>query len=132
MDEFRILLVDDEIEFVATLSERLSMRKYNVKVATSAVEAMPLIYSYSPHLIILDIRMPEMNGLEFLRLIKKINPTTEVIMLTAYGDVKYVEEAMKEGALEYIIKPIDIRELIIKIEKLREKIQKRGVFSNVK
>ncbi|WP_297211094.1 MULTISPECIES: response regulator [Thermodesulfovibrio] len=131
MEEFRILLVDDEIEFVVTLSERLSMRKYNVKVATSAVEAMPLIYSYSPHLIILDIRMPEMNGLEFLKLIKKINPATEVLMLTAYGDLKYVEEAIKEGALEYIIKPIDIRELIIKIEKLREKIQKRGVFSNV-
>jgi YesN/AraC family two-component response regulator len=131
LEEFRILLVDDEIEFVVTLSERLSMRKYNVKVATSAVEAMPLIYSYSPHLIILDIRMPEMNGLEFLKLIKKINPATEVLMLTAYGDLKYVEEAIKEGALEYIIKPIDIRELIIKIEKLREKIQKRGVFSNV-
>ncbi|MEJ5228344.1 response regulator [Thermodesulfovibrio sp.] len=132
MEELKILLVDDEIDFVTTLSERLSIRNYNVKIATSSVEAMPLIYSYSPHLIILDIRMPEMNGLEFLRLIKKINPTTEVIMLTAYGDVKYVEEAMKEGALEYIIKPIDIRELIIKIEKLREKIQKRGVFSNVK
>lgn len=105
MEELKILLVDDEIDFVTTLSERLSIRNYNVKIATSSVEAMPLIYSYSPHLIILDIRMPEMNGLEFLRLIKKINPTTEVIMLTAYGDVKYVEEAMKEGALEYIIKP---------------------------
>lgn len=47
-------------------------------------------------------------------------------MLTAYGDVKYVEEAMKEGALEYIIKPIDIKELIIKIERVREKIKQRG------
>jgi len=126
LEELKILLVDDEIDFVTTLSERLSIRNYNVKIATSSVEAMPLIYSYSPHLIILDIRMPEMNGLEFLRLIKKINPTTEVIMLTAYGDVKYVEEAMKEGALEYIIKPIDIKELIIKIERVREKIKQRG------
>lgn len=132
MEELRILLVDDEVDFVTTLSERLSMRNYNVKVATSALEAMPFLYGYSPHLIILDIQMPEMNGLEFLKLIKKFSPTTEVIMLTAFGDVKYVEEAMKEGALEYIIKPIDVKELITKIERVKEKIQKRGVSSNVK
>jgi len=126
LEKLKILLVDDEVDFVTTLSERLSMREYDVKFATSSIEAMPLFYSYSPHLIILDIRMPEMNGIEFLKLIKKINPATEVIMLTAYGDVKYVEEAMKEGALEYIIKPIDIKELIIKIERVREKIKQRG------
>ncbi|GLI53869.1 response regulator [Thermodesulfovibrio yellowstonii] len=126
MEKLKILLVDDEVDFVTTLSERLSMREYDVKFATSSIEAMPLFYSCSPHLIILDIRMPEMNGIEFLKLIKKINPAAEVIMLTAYGDVKYVEEAMKEGALEYIIKPIDIKELIIKIERVREKIKQRG------
>lgn len=126
MEKLKILLVDDETDFVTTLTDRLSMRNYDVKFATSAIEAMPLFYSYSPHLIILDIKMPEMDGIEFMKVIKKINPHIEVIMLTAYGDVKYVEEAMKEGALEYIIKPIDLKELIIKIERVREKIKQRG------
>ncbi|GAB6182465.1 response regulator [Thermodesulfovibrio hydrogeniphilus] len=128
MGKLKILLVDDEVDFVTTLSERLSMRDYDVRVATSAVEAMPLIYSYSPHLVILDINIPEINGTEFLKLIKKVNPTIEVIMLTAYGNVNYIEESLKFGALEYIIKPIDLKELIIKIERVREKIQKRGEF----
>lgn len=106
MEKLKILLVDDEVEFVTTISERLSMRDYDVRVATSAAEAMPLLYSYCPQLVILDIRMPDINGTELLNLIKKLNPAIEVIMLTAYGDIKYVEEAMKSGALEYIIKPI--------------------------
>ncbi len=128
MEKFKILLVDDEIDFVTTLSQRLSLRDYDVRFATSFIEAMPLIYSYSPHLVILDIKMPEMNGTEFLKLIKKVNPSIEVIMLTAYGSVKYVEESLKSGALEYIIKPIDLRELIIKIERVKEKIQQKGGF----
>lgn len=123
MKDFRILLVDDEADFVETLSERLALRDYDVKAVSSAVEAMPLLYSYSPHLVILDIKMPAMNGIEFLNLVKKLNPSTEVIMLTAYGNINFVEEAMKSGAVEYIIKPIDIRELIIKIERVREKIK---------
>lgn len=132
MEKLRILLVDDEVDFVTTLSERLSMRDYDVRVATSAVEAMPLLYSYCPNLVILDIRMPDMNGTELLKLTKKINPAIEVIMLTAYSDIKYVEEAMKNGALEYIIKPIDLKELIIKIERVREKIKQKGEANNVK
>ncbi len=132
MEKLKILLIDDEVEFLNTLSDRLSLRNYDVRVATSPIEAMPLFYNYYPHLVILDIRMPEMNGIEFLKLLKKINPATAVMMLTAYGDVEYVEEAMKEGSLEYIIKPIDIRELIIKIERVKEKIKQKGVFSDVK
>ncbi|MEJ5228349.1 response regulator [Thermodesulfovibrio sp.] len=122
----KILLVDDEVDFITTLSERLSLRNYDIRIATSAIEAMSLIYSYSPHLVILDIKMPEVNGIEFLKLIKKINPSIEVIMLTAYGNMNYVEEAMKNGVIEYIIKPIDIKELIIKVERVREKLQKEG------
>ncbi len=128
MGKLKILLVDDEVDFVTTLSDRLSMRDYDVRIATSSIEAMPLIYSYCPHLVILDIKMPEMNGTEFLKLIKKVNPEIEVIMLTAYGNVNYVEESLKSGALEYIIKPIDLKELIIKIERVREKIQQKEGF----
>lgn len=123
MEEFKILLVDDEVDFVETLSERLSLRGYNVRAVSSPVEAMPLLYSFSPDLVILDIKMPEMNGIEFLKIVKKINPSTDVIMLTAYGSMNFVEESMKSGAIEYIIKPIDIRELIIKIERVKEKFK---------
>jgi len=120
MEDFRILLVDDEVEFVETLCERLSLRGYNVKAVSSSLEAVPLIYSFSPNLVILDIKMPEMNGIEFLKLIKKINPSIDVIMLTAFGNMNFVEESMESGAIEYIIKPIDIKELIIKIERVRK------------
>jgi DNA-binding NtrC family response regulator len=121
MKDFRILLVDDEVDFVETLSERLSLRGYNVKAVSSPLEAMPLLHSFSPNLVLLDIKMPEMNGIEFLKLIKKINPSIDVIMLTAFGNMNFVEESMESGAIEYIIKPIDINELIIKIERVKKK-----------
>jgi DNA-binding NtrC family response regulator len=121
MKDFRILLVDDEVDFVETLSERLSLGGYNVKAVSSPLEAMPLLHSFSPNLVLLDIKMPEMNGIEFLKLIKKINPSIDVIMLTAFGNMNFVEESMESGAIEYIIKPIDINELIIKIERVKKK-----------
>jgi DNA-binding NtrC family response regulator len=121
MKDFRILLVDDEVDFVETLSERLSLGGYNVKAVSSPLEAMPLLHSFSPNLVLLDIKMPEMNGIEFLKLIKKINPSIDVIMLTAFGNMNFFEESMESGAIEYIIKPIDINELIIKIERVKKK-----------
>jgi len=132
MKDFRILLVDDEVDFVETLSERLSLRGYNVKAVSSPLEAMPLLHSFSPNLVILDIKMPEMNGIEFLKLTKKINPSIDVIMLTAFGNMNFVEESMESGAIEYIIKPIDINELIIKIERVKKKHKNKEDKRDVK
>ncbi len=121
MSKTKVLLVDDEIEFVSALAERLQLRDYDVKTANNALEALGLIHDYPPDVVILDLRIPGMNGIETLKTIKKLDPTIEVIMLTGHGDVQSVEEGMKSGALEYIMKPVEIGELISKIDKAKKK-----------
>jgi DNA-binding NtrC family response regulator len=112
----KILLVDDEVEFVSTLSERLQLRGYDVRTANNALEALAFVYKEPPDVIILDLRIPGMDGIETLKTIKKFDPTIEVIMLTGHGDIRSVEEGMKSGAFEYIMKPVDIGELTAKID----------------
>lgn len=120
----RILLVDDEVEFVSTLSERLQLRGYDVRTANNALEALAFVYKEPPDVIILDLRIPGMDGIETLKTIKKFDPTIEVIMLTGHGDIRSVEEGMKSGAFEYIMKPVDISELTAKIDIARKRRQK--------
>lgn len=124
MPHMRLLLVDDEVEFTLALAERLQLRKYDVKTAGSALEALALIKEQLPDVIILDLKIPGMDGIETLRTIKKIDPEIEVIMLTGHGDVKSVEEGIKSGAFEYIMKPVDIEELIVKINRALAKKNK--------
>jgi DNA-binding NtrC family response regulator len=120
----RILLVDDEVEFVSTLSERLQLRGYDVRTANNALEALASVYKEPPDVIILDLRIPGMDGIETLKAIKKFDPAIEVIMLTGHGDIRSVEEGMKSGAFEYIMKPVDISELTAKIDIARKRRQK--------
>ena len=117
----KVLLVDDEVEFASALAERLELRTYEVKTANSALEALGLIHGFLPDVVVLDLRIPGMDGIETLKTIKKLDPTIEVIMLTGHGDVKSVEEGMKGGAFEYIMKPVDIGELIAKIEQAKKR-----------
>ena len=121
MSQTRVLLVDDEVEFSSALAERLQLRNYDVKTASNALEALGLVHSYPPDVVILDLRIPGMDGIEALKAIKKFDPTIEVIMLTGHGDTRSVEEGMKSGALEYIMKPVEIGELISKIDKAKKK-----------
>lgn len=125
MSQTKVLLVDDEIEFVTALAERLQLRKYDVKTAFNAMDALALVPGHKPDVIVLDLRIPGMDGIEILKTIKKIDPTIEVIMLSGHGDILSVEEGMKSGAFEYIMKPVDIGELTAKIDKARNK-RKRG------
>lgn len=121
MLQTKVLLVDDEIEFASALAERLKLRNYDVKTANNALEALAVINNYLPDVILLDLKIPGMNGIETLKTIKKIDPTIEVIMLTGHGDIKSVEEGMRNGAFEYIMKPVDITELTSKIDKAWQK-----------
>lgn len=121
MPQTKVLLVDDEVEFASALAERLQLRSYDVKTASNALEALAVIHNYLPDVIILDLKIPGMDGIETLKTIKKIDPTIEVIMLTGHGDVQSVEDGMKSGAFEYIMKPIDIGELTSKIDKAMKK-----------
>ena len=124
MSQTKVLLVDDEVEFVSALAERLQLRNYEVKTANSALEALGLIHGFLPDVVILDLRIPGMDGIETLRTIKKLDPTIEVIMLTGHGDIKSVEEGMQGGAFEYIMKPVDIGEITAKIDKAQKKRNK--------
>jgi DNA-binding NtrC family response regulator len=121
MSQTKVLLVDDEVEFSSALAERLQLRNYEVKTASNALEALGLIHNYMPDVVLLDLKIPGMDGIETLRTIKKLDSTIEVIMLTGHGDVQSVENGMKSGAFEYIMKPVDISELTLKIDKAQKK-----------
>ncbi len=121
MPQTKVLLVDDEVEFASALAERLQLRQYEVRTASNALEALALIHHHSPDVIILDLKIPGMDGIETLKTIKKTDPKIEVIMLTGHGDMQSVEEGIKHGAFEYIMKPVDIAELTTKIDKAKMK-----------
>ena len=119
-----VMLVDDEVPFVETMSKRLIRRELNITTAFSGEEALKkLDEDQGIEVIILDVKMPGIDGIETLRQIKIKYPITEVIMLTGHGDMRSVEEGMNNGAFEYIMKPVDIGELTIKINKAWKKKQ---------
>jgi len=112
MKNLKILLVDDEEEFVATLAERLQLRGMNAQIATNGEDALQLIESDPPRIIILDVMMPGLGGLEVLKRIKAQHPDIHVIILTGHGSTKEGIEGMRLGAADYLMKPINIEELI--------------------
>ncbi len=91
------------------------------RAVSQAEDALTFIRSDPPDVVLLDLRMPGMDGIEVLRIIKQINPSIEVIMLTGHGDTQTVEQGMKSGAFQYVMKPIDIGELILRIDKAVKK-----------
>ena len=117
----RVLLVDDEKEFVETLSERLSLRNYDVTTSLSGDDAVGKVKNHLFDVIILDVLMPGMSGIETLREIKKIKPLIEVIMLTGNATVETAIEGLKLGALDFLLKPCETEDLVAKIDKAYEK-----------
>jgi len=115
MERARILVVDDEPEICEVLKEFLEARGYLVTTASSGAEALRAIEKQRPHLILLDIVMPGMNGLETLQRILETDRTIPVSMLTAVDDYKVVKQAIGKGAYDYITKPINFDYLEISI-----------------
>jgi len=111
----RVLIVDDEEKFADYLSKRLLNRDYQVNVALSGEEAIERIQHENWDVVILDVLMPGMDGIETLREIKRLKPLTEVIMLTGHASVESGVEGMKLGAYDYLMKPCDTEELVSKI-----------------
>ena len=112
----RILIVDDEERLVSTLCRRLTERELEVVGVYSGKEAIEEIRKRLYDVVILDVKMPGMDGMETLREIKKINPGIEVIMFTGHGSVDSAVEGMRSGAYDYILKPCDVEELIEKVD----------------
>ena len=108
MSQFKILLVDDEEEFVKTLGERLEMRGLGPDTAFTGEQALQKIAAEEPDIMILDIKMPGIDGMEVLRRVRKAYPRIQVIMLTAHGTDKDEEEANRLGAFAYLRKPVDL------------------------
>jgi len=111
-----VLLVDDEVAFTRTLAQRLMMRDLRVIIAHDGEQALSKTQKEEPDVIVLDLNMPGMHGMDVLREIKKVCPDTQVIILTGHGTDKEEEEATKLGGFWFLKKPTDIETLEDKIK----------------
>ena len=117
-----VLLVDDEIPFVETMTKRLTKRKLRVIMAFNGQEALEKIgKNRDLDIVILDVKMPGMDGIETLGEIKKAHPLIEVIMLTGHATVESAIEGMQVGAYDYLMKPCDLEQLMLKVEQATKK-----------
>lgn len=117
MCNLKVCLVDDEKEFVATLGERLELRGFKIQIATDGEDALQMIEDDPPQVVVLDVLMPGLGGLEVLKRIKSSKPEIAVILLTGQGSTKEGIEGMKLGAFDYLMKPVKIDDLITKMQK---------------
>lgn len=115
-EEIKVLLVDDEVALTNTLAQRLQMRNLKVGTAYDGAEALAKLDSEKPDVVVLDLRMPGMHGMDVLREIKKACPEVQVIVLTGHGTDKDEEEAQKLGGFDFLKKPADIEMLAHKIK----------------
>jgi DNA-binding NtrC family response regulator len=113
----KVLLVDDEKEFLDLMGERMTARGMAVEKAGSAREAIRLTEEQSFDAIILDLMMPEMDGIQVLKTLRTRHPELQVILLTGYGSIEKGVEAMRQGAVDFIEKPADLEVLTEKIKK---------------
>lgn len=120
----RFLLVDDEKEFVQTLSDRLQTRDLNSAIAYDGEEALSFIEKDEPDVMVLDLKMPGINGMDVLRKVKKERPHVEVIILTGHGSEHDRNSAMELGAFAYLEKPVDIEVLTKTMKEAYNKINK--------
>jgi len=112
----QILLVDDEKDFVEMLAARLTESGENVAAASSGQEALDKLKAEEYDVVILDIKMPGMDGIQTLRQIKSLSPLVEVILLTGHGSAQTAVDGMKLGAFDYLLKPADFEDLAEKLE----------------
>jgi len=114
--DWKILLVDDEHEFITTLAERLELRGINARVVFDGESALLAVADDEPHVMILDVLMPGIKGLEVLERVKRTNPNVQVLLLTGHGSTRDGIEGMRLGAFDYMMKPLNIDTLIEKME----------------
>jgi len=144
MGQETILLVDDESHILELLSVALEDEKYRILQAKNGKEALIQFKKEKPYLVLLDIRMPDLDGLEVLRQIKESSRTSSVIMMSAYGAMETVLEAIKRGAYDYLTKPIDLEKVKVlarraleaqklaeEVTSLRSKVKEKYQLENI-
>jgi DNA-binding NtrC family response regulator len=116
MEPMRMMLVDDEERFLSTTKKLLTRKGYDVITVTNGAEALETLAVQTVHVVILDVKMPGMDGVSTLKEIKKRFPLVEVIMLTGHATVESAIDGLKSGATDYLMKPADVDELVSKAE----------------
>lgn len=127
MEQMKMMLVDDEERFLSTTQKLLSRKGYDVLTASSGTDALEILRTHNIHVVILDVKMPGMDGIQTLNAIKRNYPLVEVIMLTGHGTIDSAVEGLKSGATDYLTKPTDVQDLI---EKAEEAFSKRQVLED--
>jgi DNA-binding NtrC family response regulator len=123
--DIKVLLVDDEEAFVNTLAQRLKMRELNVNTVYDGEQALSKVKSEEPDVMVLDLKMPGLHGMDVLKEIRKAYPNMQVIILTGHGTEKDEEEARRLGGFDFLRKPADIETLVGKIkEAYSEKLER--------
>lgn len=118
---FNVLLVDDEPDFLYPLVKRLIKRRLEVETAGSGREALQRIAEKPFDVVVVDVKMPGMDGLEVLRAIKAEHGLTEVIILSGHASMDAAIEGMEQGAFDYLMKPVDFDELFFKLQDAYQK-----------
>lgn len=113
----RLLIVDDQFGIRALLSEVFKQEGYETFQAENGKTALEIVFAERPEIVLLDMKIPGMDGLEILGRIKQVAPSTKVIMMTAYGELDMIEEASRLGALCHFTKPFDIDDLKSEVNK---------------
>ncbi|MFH0958419.1 MAG: response regulator [Pseudomonadota bacterium] len=112
MDRFKVIVIDDEVDFVETMVKRLKDKGLESYGALNGPEGLDLVEVKDPDVVVLDVKMPKMSGIEVLREIKKKKPLIEVIMLTGHGSVEAGIQGLQLGAYNYVMKPVPFNELL--------------------
>ena len=109
---WNILLVDDEVEFISTLAERLDLRGIPARVVYDGESALKAVAEDAPQVMVLDVMMPGIKGIDVLQRVKETHPAVQVVLLTGQGKTRDGIEGMRYGAFAYMMKPLDLEELI--------------------
>lgn len=119
----RILIVDDEEEILAMLRRNLELEEFEVVVSNNPYDALDLMKNHLFNIILTDIKMPGMSGVELLQEIKRINPLANVIVMTGYSSMSNVVDCLGSGAVDYFVKPFkDLQSIINALKQARERV----------
>lgn len=121
-DRIKLLIIDDEQPYVRTLGKRLTKRNFDVGVAFSGTQGIQAVRKADYDVVVLDLKMDDIDGIEVLKILKRMVPNMEVIMVTGHGSETAAREGVEFGAFDYLVKPCELEDLI---EKIRDAARKR-------